>query len=215
MMPGVKIDAAIISYYSVCQNCGVIFQNPRLTDKELSKYYKEGYYRRSIDSKVEEMDKNELLRAEVDTQIIKKYKDTINSHLDLGCSRGYLLEKVGAKIKIGVEENIKYVEIKKVEVYPDIKDIPNKTFDLVTAIHLLEHVPHPLEYLKTIRKFLSTDGLLILEVPTWKSPGGPLRLAHLFHFEPDVLRKLCRQAGLDPIDVEFTPHLMLICKLVK
>lgn len=212
IMPGVNVEAAIVSRYSTCQNCHVIFQNPRLSDKELVKFYSGGTYRRTLNLTNEEIDKDEAHRANVDVEIIKKYIGFVKSHLDIGCGSGHLLRGVGAKTKVGVETDEARVEVKDLKLYPEIDSVSQKSFDLVTAIHVLEHVSKPLNFLKKMAKFVGKDGYLIIEVPTWKSPGGPLRLAHLYHFEPDVLRFMCKQVGLRVEYTEFTPHLMLICQ---
>lgn len=213
IMPGVKIDAAVISRYFLCQNCHIIFQNPRMSDEELNKFYAEGYYRQTLNLTDKDKDDDERHRAEIDSEIIKQYIGKVTSHLDLGCSRGFLLEAVGATVKIGVESDIKNVSLKNVKVYPEIKKVPQKSFDLVTAVHTLEHVPDPINFLKDMIRKVSENGHLIIEVPSWKSPGGPLRLPHLFHFEPDVLRLMCKEVGLQVLETKFTPHLLLICKL--
>lgn len=211
--PGVKVDTAIITRYCVCQNCHLIFQNPRLSDTELDKYYGSGYYRRAIKPPPEGMDKGEANRAKIDAEIIKRHVGKVKSHLDIGCGRGFLLEAVGATLKVGVEANIGYVRVKGAKVYPEMNQVSRKSFDLVTAIHVLEHVPSPLDYLKKMTKFVNKSGYLVIEVPSWKTPGGPLGFAHLHHFETDVLKLMCKQAGLSVIRVEFTPHLMLICQV--
>lgn len=213
IMPGVRVDAAIITRYSVCQNCNMIFQNPRLSDRQLDDFYGKGYYRKTLNLTDEEKDKDEEYRAKTDAKIIKQYVGKVKTHLDIGCSRGYLLDAIGATVKVGVETDVDNVKVKDIEVYSTMDHVPHKKFDLITAIHVLEHVPSPLEYLQSMAKFVSKDGYLVVEVPTWKSPGGPLRLSHLFHFESDVLRLMCREVGLKVTDVKFTPHLMLICKL--
>lgn len=213
IMPGVKVNAAILTYYSICQDCHVIFQNPRMSDEELDRFYIEGYYRRVINLTDEEKDKDEMFRAEVDSKIIKENLGEIESHLDIGASRGYLLDKVSAKLKVGVESDTSNVTVSGIKVYSQIKKVPQKSFNLITAIHTLEHVPDPVSFLKDMIKLVDKNGHLVIEVPTWKSPGGPLRLPHLFHFEPDVLRLMCKEVGLRVIHTEFTPHLMLICKI--
>ena len=61
-------------------------------------------------------------------------------------------------------------------------------------------------------KFVKVGGYVLVEVPSWKTSGGLLGFAHLHYFETDVLKLMCIQVGLAVIDVEFTPHLVLICK---
>lgn len=211
IMPGVAVKAVVLSHYSVCSNCFVIFQNPRLSDGELDKFYSDGFYRKTLNTTDEEKDKDEERRAKFDAEIIKKNIGQVNSHLDIGASRGYLLDEVGADVKVAVESDVSGVKVKGIKLYSEMSKVPQKSFDLVTAIHVLEHVPAPLDYLRSMAKLTGKTGHLVVEVPTWKSPAGPLRLAHLYHFEPHVLRHMCIQAGLEIIQEVFTPHLFLIC----
>lgn len=214
VMPGVKIDAGIISRYFICQNCHVIFQNPRMSDEELGKFYSDGYYRQVINTADEQKEEGyKTYWAKFHSKIIKENLSEINSHLDIGCGKGYLLNEVGAKLRVGIEPDIDYVAVSGIKVYASLKELPQKSFDLVTAIQILEHVSDPMGYLKDIVKLADRDGRVVIEVPSWKSPNGPLRLPHLFHFEPDVLRWMCREVGLNVIETKFTPHLLLICKL--
>lgn len=212
IMPGVKVEADVVTFYSVCQDCHLIFQNPRLSDSELEIFYSQGYYRRTVGVTQEVGDAAEKFRAEIDSEIIKKHVGKITSHLDIGASRGYLLEAVGASIKVGIEPDAGCVDVKGVTIYPDMNQIPRKSFDLVTCIHTIEHVSCPLDYLQSMTKFIGKNGHLVIEVPTWKSPGGPLRLAHLYHFEPEVLKSMCFKAGLEVLHELSTPHLLLVCK---
>ena len=215
IMPGVKVNAAIITTYSGCQSCHVIFQNPRMSDRNLNEFYEKGYYRKLVNLSDGEKDSDEKHRAGVDAEIIKQYIGRIKSHLDVGCSRGFFLESVGAEVQVGVESDVENVRGKNIEVYSQLKEVKRKSFDLVTAIHTLEHVPSPVSFLKNMARFVAKDGYLVIEVPTWKSPGGPLRLPHLFHFEPDVLKLMCKSIGLQVMQVKFTPHLFLISKAIK
>lgn len=215
IMPGVKVNAVVISRYYRCLNCNVIFQNPRLSETDLDKFYSQGYYRSLLNLTEEQIDKDELFRTRVDSGIIKQNIKEIKSHLDVGCSRGFLLESVGAKIQVGVEENLNWVKAENIEIYNTIDKVPQKTFDLVTAIHVLEHTLDPQEFLDKMVKFVSSRGRLVIEVPTWDSPGGssgPLRLAHLYHFEQPVLVSMCKKAGLSIVSEHHTPHLIFILK---
>lgn len=211
--PGVKVNAAIIVRYCRCQDCKLIFQNPRLSDEELDKYYESGVYRRTVYQLPEGRDATEENRAKIDVQIIKECIGKVATHLDIGCGRGFLLDKVGAELKVGVESDISFVSVKGVETYARIDQVPQKSFDLVSAIHLLEHMPYPLDFLKKMAGFVEKNGHLVIEVPSWQTRGGPLGFAHLSHFEPDVLKLMCLQVGLRVMHVEFTPHLLLICQL--
>lgn len=212
LIPGVKVETAPVSYYFLCQKCNLIFQNPRLSDSEIDVFYNQGYYRRMLDGTNEEGDFDQEYRARYDAELIKRFVGNIKSHLDIGCGRGYLLDSIGAHTKVGVEPDPDYVTFKDIKVYLRLSQVKGEPFDLVTAIHVLEHEPYPLEYLQSMKRYVSKNGYVVLEVPSSKSPGGPLRLAHLYQFEAEVLKNLCEEAGFRVISQQLTPHLLFICK---
>jgi SAM-dependent methyltransferase len=212
IMPNVKVKGMIVTRSSICQDCTVIFQNPRLSNSELDRFYAEGYYRKMMDKASKGDDKYEKTRAEIDAEIIRSYTGGVETHLDIGCGRGYILNLFDAtKAKVGVEPDKEYVIAKGVKIYPDTKHVPHKTYDLVTALHLLEHVVNPLRYLQEIVRFLG-DGYAAIEVPYGPDFAKTPDFVHLYHFEPSVLKQMCSKVGLRVLQIHFTPHLLLICK---
>ena len=186
--------------YKECVDCGMVFQSPRMDDKSLTRYYADGHYREWVGMTSEQMDKDEEERSisvmSAIGGVLLVPGVLISSHLDIGCSRGYLLEKTKAMDMqvTGVDLNVDYIEDKSIPVIAHIKDT-RRQFDLVTSIHTLEHVAYPLQELKTYYDVTAKDGWLILEVPSNDSPGGSLRMAHLLHFQPSVLLKAVTSAG--------------------
>jgi SAM-dependent methyltransferase len=78
------------------------------------------------------------------------------------------------------------------------------SFDVVTAFHVLEHVPDPVEVVRRMLGWLAPGGLAIVEVPNAGGLGaslfGPawsgLELPrHLCQFTPESLRRTVEQAG--------------------
>lgn len=73
--------------------------------------------------------------------------------------------------------------------------------DLVTAFGLIEHVPHPGQFLRSVRRVLKTDGLIFANVPDVLDPiisvGDFFSAEHLHYFSAQTLR-----AMLDDCDYE-------------
>src|SRR5208337_167170 len=94
--------------------------------------------------------------------------------LDFGAGSGYMAElarRLGYKVSAleeshGFREFIKAM-IPEVEVYSTIQELESrkKKFDVVSTMHVIEHVPYPVEVLKKIHSILSPQGLLIVVVP--------------------------------------------------
>jgi cyclopropane fatty-acyl-phospholipid synthase-like methyltransferase len=190
--------------YSQCLMCGMIWQNPRMSDKDLNEYYSKGHYRQYLSATVESMDEDEILRAK---RIVEELDMIPTRHLDIGCSRGFLLR--GTKTAFGcgiqgVDSNPSYA-VDNIPVVDDISLVWG-TFDLITMIHVLEHTTDPIKELQRVKPFLSKEGTLIIEVPSHKSTGSPWRLAHTLHMEPWVLTNICMIAGYAVKDIALEEH---------
>jgi SAM-dependent methyltransferase len=196
---------AVVTTYAVCTACGLIFQAGRLTEQSMSEYYSSGYYRASLGVPQEKIDAQELERGQRIAQYI-----TSGSHLDIGCSRGYLLaetKRKGCKV-FGVEPYAEYVT----EQVPTCRSLNQVKglFNNISMIHALEHVYDLRWYARTIISLLAPGGKLIIEVPSDQSPGGPLRLPHVYHFQPPVIHRLFDGLKVELFDM--TPHNLFVLR---
>ncbi len=75
------------------------------------------------------------------------------------------------------------------------EEVPGQ-FELLSLIHVLEHVPHPQAFLQSLRCKLKPNGLLLIEVPDFEfNPFDLLVADHCTHFSPQLLESLLRAAG--------------------
>jgi 2-polyprenyl-3-methyl-5-hydroxy-6-metoxy-1,4-benzoquinol methylase len=85
-----------------------------------------------------------------------------------------------------------------------------QTFDVVTASHVIEHVPDPIEFLSHCRRLLRPGGRLVLKTPNADSFGSrlygrawrglePPRHLHIFTLE--ALERSARKAGFTNCNV--------------
>jgi SAM-dependent methyltransferase len=85
-----------------------------------------------------------------------------------------------------------------------------RSFDVVCAFHVLEHMPDSRAFLGELARFARPGGLVVVETPNYASllrrrHGSNwihLRpLEHLAHFTPQTMRAVFAGAGLDPVRI--------------
>jgi len=125
---------------------------------------------------------------------------SINSHLDVGCGNEYLMdfleEKYGC-IGEGVDYDASLCHSHK--IYGSIEEV-EKTYDLVTAIHVLEHVPDPLAFLQEIARV--AHGYIVIEVPC-VGQSRDESLKHINVFSPWTLQRMIAKTTIKTIKIEW------------
>jgi SAM-dependent methyltransferase len=89
---------------------------------------------------------------------------------------------------------------------------PDGTFDVISLIEVIEHLPAPLEPMRLIARLLKPGGLLLLTTGNLASPvarrqGIHYRYCapeiHVSLFNPVCLAQLYRRTGLEPVTVRY------------
>lgn len=171
---------------------------------------------------------NYLSERQVKRQL-KRLKQEKLSVLDLGC--GYharLMRKLAHYMESGVCVDI--------ALQADLKNIPNfkmveapieqalniiqpESFDVILMISVLEHLADPLGVLTKCKQCLKKDGLLFLNVPTWRGKvflewsAFVMRLSpayemddHKMYFNKQNLWPLLVKAGFKPSQIHMNYH---------
>ncbi len=155
--------------------------------------------------------KDDLRRFNQWKKIIKN-----KSLLDFGCGAGGFLKlakKITKKAE-GVElDNIARFYNKEIEVKKNINDFKEK-FDVITLFHVLEHLPDPIGFLKNLKKYLKTRGLVIVEAPNdddalisyYQSQAFKdftYWSLHLYSYNKKTLNMICRRAVFKSVKIGF------------
>jgi SAM-dependent methyltransferase len=129
------------------------------------------------------------------------------SLLDVGSGEGTLLRTVrdlrpDLHLR-GVEPTVSYRENAQadtgVSIAPSLSDLePGTTFDLLTCIHVLEHVRDPMDLLWQMRERLDQNGWCYIDVPdaAMYSSVDDFHVAHCNHFTAHTLTLFCERAGM-------------------
>ena len=136
--------------------------------------------------------------------------------LDVGCGTGEFLlaarrrgwegqgvDPVEASARIARERGLDVLAATLEE-----SGLPERSYDLVCAFHVLEHMPAAAPFLSTLARWARPGGHVVVESPNWASvlrrrSGARwihLRpLEHLVHFTPETVGLAMRRAGLEPV----------------
>ena len=90
---------------------------------------------------------------------------------------------------------------KDINVLDDPNQIPKNSYDVVICLDVLEHVPDPPEFVKTMTSYLKSDGHLIVHAPFYQiHPSTPTHLKSNRKYSGSL--RLYEQNGLKLVDGE-------------
>lgn len=154
--------------------------------------------------------------TEISEQLTKKGKGTIaeKSLLEVGCAYGHTLleaKRAGASGVQGIEFSRDAVDI-CTKLGLDValgsvntrleKTLSGKTYDIIAAYSLLEHVNNPLYFLEQVRPLLNEDGILVIRVPEMSTNGPWLSLLdHFWHFTRSSLKHMLELSGFEITEI--------------
>lgn len=198
----------IIFNMTLCENCGLLFTNPRFSEEDLRiKYDCIAKLRTNKERSSIAQPEKWKHRAHRVYNLIKKYyifnlKDQPKI-LDYGGSAGYILIPFKNDFKCYV---IDYEKWDLPEgVYYLGKNLKNtKKFDIILLLHILEHVFNPKKLLEDLSKYLNENGVLIIQIPLecfrLKYLNEPL--THISFFSEESLYNCVKFAGLNIIHLK-------------
>ncbi len=91
--------------------------------------------------------------------------------LDVGCADAVLFERLGDRVAkaVGVDPAVAPRRLGQVEIrrdgFPGVERFPAASFDCVTMLAVLEHVPDPESVAKECHRVLAPSGRVVLTVP--------------------------------------------------
>ena len=202
---------------SCCSDCGLIFLNPRLSAEALRAYYaKQSRMPRgtvSSDSPLRQM-------TALQITLITGHKALGSSSkaLEIGCAEGYFLEDLGQRIPgiqlVGLEPSGRYANAARErlpqaqihEVFLDQMGFAHGEFDLIVVRHVLEHLPEPVQALKSLRPLLAPNGAIYIEVPNTARIVPAMchffQYEHLTYFTQETMGGCLARAGFLPKLIE-------------
>lgn len=197
-----------------CSQCGLVYLNPRPTQREIDKEYSAEYHINKIIRK--ELKGVEEIEEEINKNIGRveeiKHLENKGKLLDIGCGSGFFiacLKKYGWNVSgIDISKWATEFARKKLRlnvITGTVEDVQfNEKFNIVTMYHILEHLPNPIGSLKKVLELIADDGTLIIKGPNlgsfdriwhgkkWRGYDLPF---HLYHFTPKTYQMILKMAG--------------------
>lgn len=206
--------------FDQCNNCGLVFLNPRVPEKDLGKFYTDFYlpyrgdeawgkYAKFVAGSQKKVDKKRVTT-------VKKYASNLTQAtvLDVGCGKPTFLKMIFDQYKcraIGTDfsdagwknnqSHYSNLELTKGDIH-ELKNLPKA--DIITMWHYLEHDYHPSKTLTKLLSIAKPTTKLIVEVPNFNSSSrkkyganwaGFHTPRHTALYTPETMTKLMQLNG--------------------
>lgn len=197
-----------------CGACRLWYLSPRPTPDAAAAFYRDSDYFSGgaagyADYAAQEQSlRNTFRRLLRDLQGLRA---TSGRLLELGAGLGYFLDEARPYFaqRRGVELSPKAAEsaarLADAPVHQDIEAIEDEArFDCIVALHVIEHVPEPLPFVRKLATLLAPGGMLVLAAPhmgsVWRQVMGRRWPSfkypeHLTFFDAATFKRLFADAG--------------------
>jgi len=211
----------------VCRTCGLLYQNPVMTDEALAGYYQEEYVASGLRSRPRPRHMVEsLVRGREVARQCGPHLAPGAAVLDVGSQRGGVLRAFVERghHATGIEPSDAWARFARETLGLNVihgmmeqADLPPGSFDLVILSHLLEHLRDPVAGLLRVRGLLKPGGLLCLEVPDIAFPvvrvPKSFRIFHVTMFSRATLGAMLDHCGFDVLEqLPAHGHLRLLAR---
>lgn len=195
-----------------CRTCGLVYQ----LQYDASRFALDAYYRTRPTQERLKWDGSSRRLSDVIEVIRLSYPR--GRLLDAGCGSGefvHTMTEAGLEC-VGVEPNTAqaaYAQGRGLDVVNDtFRDglFPPGSFDVVTFIQVMEHLPNPVGALRTAYALLRPGGMVVIDVPSYNNPRFMLYrathikrlvardfiLPHVLYLTPRTLGAIVEKSGL-------------------
>lgn len=206
-----------------CEACDVNYLYPGLTPGEEARFYAAEFEnfmagRSGSEGGWHKAEEHQIANQSTFERRIKYLSSNLpprSSLLEVGCSSGFMLfplQEAGHDCK-GIEPSgafSQFLKSRGLATYDSLEQLreqtPDAKFDVILHFFVLEHIAHPLEFLKTQISLLNSGGKIIFEIPNSADPLYTIydilaferfywSIAHPWYFSEPSLHYLLKQLG--------------------
>jgi 2-polyprenyl-3-methyl-5-hydroxy-6-metoxy-1,4-benzoquinol methylase len=216
-----------------CRSCGLIQKTNDQKWKQEINYIYDNYEIYLLSNGMEQViftESGPVPRSKkiVETVLSEVFLPKKGRMIDVGCGNGSALKSFSSQMNNwtfdGFELSKKNLtNLEKIKnfskLYISSLDEIDVKYDLVTAIHSLEHIENPVDFLNSIQNLLLPDGVLFIQVPNSVSSVFDVLVAdHISHFTPSTLLKILEKTNYEIIfisDKVLTKEITVIARKKK
>ena len=205
----------------VCEECGMLYSNPQMTQDSTRQFYSSDDYRRIygggdlLRDSADMFDFQSVNRSQAYHQLtyydfIKRSEMQIESVAEIGAGGGWNLIPFTNEgiVCQGYDFSPQLINAGRQQGL-DMRDLSSTKlsgrYDLIMLRHVLEHVDEPILQLQQLSSHLSENGRLFIEVPGIVRTIPSLQNAHYHYFSETTLVSVLGQAGFEVTDREIIP----------
>lgn len=204
-----------------CTQCGLLAPMNPPSSRDFTTWYETEYWKYFSEEQAGTERDNLYMHA---LALMDRELPGRGTVLDVGCGGGRFLSLCQADgwKAAGVEpspEAAAHARRRGIEVHGrswPVPSLPDESFDVVTFINVLDHLPDPFEALREARRVLKPGGLLYVRVPNaplhaWlrrllaHEGLGRMAVLHLYGFGRRTFKLLLPRFGFTPIAVRTAP----------
>ena len=191
----------------LCQKCGLMMSNPRLTDQSYKIFYSTDLYREIYLERDFLKDGERNLKSDYGKFILNHLYPFIKtskglSVLEFGCGGGWNLIhflKIGHKVT-GYDYSPGLTRLGRTHKLDlregTIGDIEGK-YEIIILNHVIEHFTDLVGSMRAIKKHLKPGGLMYIGVPNIDNYGFlQIQNAHVYYFTPQTFKHYMSHCGL-------------------
>lgn len=203
-----------------CLGCKHVYVNPRIADADLNVLYDDGYYRgEGFDENVDYAAEPTEWTLRENADIIGTISDALSGPLkgarwlDVGCGTGRLVEaaRAAGALAIGFDESEAAIRACAERDLPvlgsdGLRDAIG-TFDVVSAVQVIEHVADPVAFVTFLSSLVRVGGIVYIHTENWNvvrylpGTGYVMPEGHIQYFTPQAMRTLLERCGLVEVPV--------------
>lgn len=211
-----------------CRTCGMLFLDIRFSDFELGRLYSD--YRGPEYTRLREHyepgygARNEQLKDGI--PYLEAVESFLRPHLTFPVNMLDWGGDTGKNTPFQAEAGTFHIyDISRAPpvagaAFVELRDIVKDNYDLIVCSNVLEHIPHPTDFIEELVGFMTDRTLLYLEVPfetfMFQNKTNPEIVKSRKHWHEHVnfftlqsLEYLCRNTGLDVVEAKVLPIINL------